>query len=111
VERIPGSRAYFASRGAAKSRILANDAAVRLIVHLVPPSGSGSGAAAFDRREPLAPMIDIHVEKGPLRLRLFSALTTLGTPVDVTAQECRLETRFPADAESDAALHSLALAH
>ena len=31
------------------------------------------------------------------RLDLFSTLTTLGTPLDVTAQELRIESYFPAD--------------
>ena len=35
--------------------------------------------------------------KSDTRLRLFSTLTTLGTPMDVTAQELRIESYFPAD--------------
>ncbi|MFZ1864274.1 MAG: hypothetical protein WAU39_08645 [Polyangiales bacterium] len=33
---------------------------------------------------------------------MFSTLTTLGTPLDVTAQELRIESYFPADREADA---------
>ena len=40
--------------------------------------------------------------------RLFSTLTTLGTPMDVGLQELRVETFFPADEATRAALHRLA---
>lgn len=40
--------------------------------------------------------------------RFFSTLTTLGTPLDVGLQELRIETFFPADEETRAALNGLA---
>jgi transcriptional regulator with XRE-family HTH domain len=55
-----------------------------------------------------SPIVPMHVKKGDLELRLFSALTTLGTAVDVTAHECRLETFFPADEATEQALRRLA---
>ncbi len=41
--------------------------------------------------------ITVTLEKDDTRLDLFSTLTTLGTPLDVTAQELRIESYFPAD--------------
>jgi hypothetical protein len=41
--------------------------------------------------------ITVNLEKDGTRLDLFSTLTTLGTPLDVTAQELRIESYFPAD--------------
>ena len=41
--------------------------------------------------------ITVNLEKEGTRLDLFSTLTTLGTPLDVTAQELRIESYFPAD--------------
>ena len=41
--------------------------------------------------------VTVILEKGDTRLELFSTLTTLGTPIDVTAQELRIESYFPAD--------------
>ena len=41
--------------------------------------------------------VTVNLEKGDTRLSLFSTLTTLGTPLDVTAQELRIESYFPAD--------------
>jgi transcriptional regulator with XRE-family HTH domain len=53
------------------------------------------------------PLISLHLRKGDVDLRLFSAITTLGTPQDVTLQELRIETFHPADEDSQAALHLL----
>jgi transcriptional regulator with XRE-family HTH domain len=46
-------------------------------------------------------LLPIHIRKGDLDLRLFSTIMTLGTPQDVTLQELRIETFFPADQESE----------
>jgi hypothetical protein len=48
-------------------------------------------------------LLPIHIRRDGLELRLFSTIMTLGTPRDVTLQELRLETFFPADTASDAA--------
>ena len=49
-------------------------------------------------------LLPVHIRRGPLDVRLFSTIMTLGTPRDVTLQELRVETIFPADAESAARL-------
>lgn len=41
--------------------------------------------------------VTVDLEKDETKLSLFSTLTTLGTPLDVTAQELRIESYFPAD--------------
>jgi hypothetical protein len=41
-------------------------------------------------------------------LRLFSALTTLGTPLDVVLQELRIESFFPADEATRTVMKHLA---
>jgi len=46
-------------------------------------------------------LLPIHIRKGDLDLRLFTTIMTLGTPQDVTLQELRIETFFPADQESE----------
>ncbi len=53
-------------------------------------------------------LLPIHIRRGNLELRLFSTIMTLGTPRDVTLQELRIETFFPADAASEAAWRSIA---
>ncbi len=46
---------------------------------------------------PLVPVVPLTFEKGGQRFNFFSAITTLGTPQDVTVQELRIESFFPAD--------------
>ena len=46
---------------------------------------------------PLVPVVDIHFQVGGTVLKWFSIVSTIGTPVDVTAQELRVEAFFPAD--------------
>jgi len=48
-------------------------------------------------------LLPIHIRKDDLELRLFSTIMTLGTPQDVTLQELRIETFFPADPASEEA--------
>jgi transcriptional regulator with XRE-family HTH domain len=51
---------------------------------------------------PLSLVVPLNLRRGELTVRLFSTITTLGTPADVTAQELRVETWFPADEASEA---------
>lgn len=43
------------------------------------------------------PVVPVQFRKGRLGVSYFSMVTTVGTPQDVTAQEIRLESFFPAD--------------
>jgi len=45
---------------------------------------------------------------GDLRARLISTMTTLGTAQDVTLQELRVESFYPADTETEQLLRNLA---
>jgi len=47
-----------------------------------------------------APVVDLHFDIGGTELRFFSVVSTIGTPIDVTAQELRLEAFFPSDDET-----------
>jgi hypothetical protein len=62
---------------------------------------SGPDAAVFNAAPrsvaPLVPVIDVHFAYGGSTLRWFSVVSTIGTPIDITAQELRLEAFFPAD--------------
>ena len=44
-----------------------------------------------------SPVVGVHVAYADVELRCFSVVSTIGTPVDVTAQELRVEAFFPAD--------------
>jgi hypothetical protein len=50
----------------------------------------------------------MHLKLGDAEVRLFSMLTTVGTPQDVTLQEIHVESFMPADDASDALLRALA---
>jgi len=56
----------------------------------------------------LLPIIPLRFERDGRRFAYFSTVTTLGTPVDVTAQETRIECFFPVDAETRAAAAAFA---
>lgn len=56
------------------------------------------------------PVIPAHLSLNGRHLRLFTMLSTFGTPLDVTADELRVEHMFPADAESEQLLRELAAA-
>jgi transcriptional regulator with XRE-family HTH domain len=70
------------------------------------------GVPAAWRRPELAldllPIIPVRFERDGRRFAYFSTVTTLGTPVDVTAQETRIECFFPVDDETRAAATAMA---
>jgi transcriptional regulator with XRE-family HTH domain len=43
------------------------------------------------------PFITVHLRDGERDVRLFTTIATIGTPIDATAEELRIETYFPAD--------------
>jgi transcriptional regulator with XRE-family HTH domain len=68
-----------------------------------PPSApTARGPLAFDL------LLPVHIKKDDIDMRLFSTIMTLGTPRDVTLQELRIETFFPADDRSEAVWKVLA---
>jgi transcriptional regulator with XRE-family HTH domain len=61
-----------------------------------------SASAVLDTApRPGDPLLPIHLRKGDLDLRLFSTIMTLCRPQDITLQELRIETWFPADQSSE----------
>lgn len=56
---------------------------------------------------PAAPFATVHLRNADLELRLFTMLTSIGTPLDVTAEEVHIESYFPADDASEAALRAM----
>jgi transcriptional regulator with XRE-family HTH domain len=53
------------------------------------------------------PIIPVVFERDERRFSYFSTVTTLGTPIDVTAQEIRIECFFPVDDETRRAATAL----
>jgi hypothetical protein len=54
------------------------------------------------------PFLPVRLSKDDVTLKLFTTITTLGTPHDVTVHELRLESFFPADEASRAWFQSQA---
>lgn len=57
---------------------------------------------------PVTPFLEIHLRKGEVEGRLLTLITAVGTPLDVTLQELRIESFFPSDAPTEALLRRLA---
>jgi transcriptional regulator with XRE-family HTH domain len=49
-------------------------------------------------------LLPVQLRRNEVKLDLFTTITTLGTPLDITLQELRIETFFPVDANSRDAL-------
>jgi len=79
-----------------------DEAGLALLAELRGYAPDLSRRSAADAPTPGDLLLPIHIKKADLELRLFSTIMTLGTPQDVTLQELRLETFFPADPESEA---------
>ena len=54
-------------------------------------------ALARDRPSPPAPVIDVQFDVDGADLAFFSVVSTVGSPLDVTAQELRVESFFPSE--------------
>jgi transcriptional regulator with XRE-family HTH domain len=50
----------------------------------------------------LVPIMPFDMQVGDLKLSMFAVVSTFGTAQDVTADELRIETLFPADADTEA---------
>ena len=48
------------------------------------------------------PFMTVALRRDDTELRLFTTIATMGTPRDVTVHELRIESFFPADAETAA---------
>ncbi len=76
-----------------------------VLADLAPYQGEEVLWAAADA--PLLPVLPFILQTGGLRISLFAVISTLGTAQDVTAEELRIETLFPADAATEALLRAM----
>ncbi len=85
-----------------------NDAALRAVRDAA--LGYGGTPRPFAARSwptALDPVLTVHMRRGGDEFRLFSTLTTLGSPLDATAQELVIEHYYPADPASEEFLRRL----
>jgi hypothetical protein len=59
-------------------------------------------ASAATAVEDFPPTLAVRFRKGKVRLALFSMIATVGTPLDVSLQDLRLELFYPADEQTAA---------
>jgi len=85
-----------------------SDKLLKLIDEILAYPGIPEAWRAPDWQAPPPPVLPLHLAKGELQLKLFSMITTFGTPQDITTDELRVESFFPADAASAALLKALA---
>jgi transcriptional regulator with XRE-family HTH domain len=64
-------------------------------------ASASAAAASHAALRPGDLLLPLHIRMGDIDLRLFSTVMTLCTPHDVTLQELRVETFFPADQDSE----------
>lgn len=75
--------------------------AARLLDRLRALAGEDTLLAVPDLEARGLPFMPIEIGKDGVRLKLFTTIATLGTPHDVTVHELRIESFFPADAETE----------
>jgi transcriptional regulator with XRE-family HTH domain len=80
----------------------------RLLNELLSYPGVPRHWRTLDLDVTVAPFLAIEFRKADLDLRFFTTLTSLGTPHDITLQELRIESFFPADEATEAASRKLA---
>lgn len=74
--------------------------ATRLLDELMALPGIAQAASQPNLERRALPFLPVTLRKDGVELNLFTTITTLGTPHDVTVHELRLESFFPADAAS-----------
>lgn len=63
-------------------------------------AGASEALLTPDLTAPITPLLPIQFRKGTFAADFFSTVTTLGTPLDVTLQEIRIECFFPANEQT-----------
>jgi transcriptional regulator with XRE-family HTH domain len=79
----------------------------RLLTRVLAQPGIPTQWRAATPGRSAAPFLPVHLRSPTLELQLFTMVTSIGTPLDVTAEEIHVETYFPADDATDAAIRAL----
>ena len=60
-------------------------------------SASGELGVVAAAPAPHAILVPVRLRRAGVEVELFTTITTVGTPLDITLQELRIETLFPAN--------------
>jgi transcriptional regulator with XRE-family HTH domain len=80
-----------------------------LLAELTALPGIPLAGVVPDLSRPPNPVLPLHLKGDDLELRLFTAVTQIASPQDVTLDGLRIESFMPADPESEAAIRRLAV--
>lgn len=105
-EEVAAAMLSHLERSAAVAASDAELAALREEILALP--GLPETVLVSDPEQAALPVLPLHLKRDGAELRLFSAITSVGTPQDITLQELRIESFMPADDVTDAALRALA---
>lgn len=83
-------------------------AAAEMLEEVLRESGLPRRLRATEPMPQPTPVFAIQLEANGVKLSLFTMISTFGTPQDVTAEELRVGSFYPADEESEAFLRNLA---
>lgn len=93
-------------RAQREAETLGGDEMKRVLAELAPLQDERTLRQAADSA--LVPVLPIDIEKDGLRVSLFTVIATFGTAQDVTADELRIETLFPADEATEQLFRGMA---
>jgi hypothetical protein len=79
----------------------------RLLVRVLAQPGVPDAWRVPEPGRTSAPFVVVHLRAPTLEVKLFTLLTSVGTPLDVTAEELHIESYFPADDASERVLRAL----
>ena len=68
-----------------------------LLEEVTEMSGLDVGRTVADLSQPLAPILPMEMTTAGVTLKVFSMISSFGTALDITAEELKVETFFPAD--------------
>jgi len=83
-----------------------DDALARLLASVLAQPGVPTEWRVPAPGRSAAPFLALHLRNAEVELRLFTMLSSIGTPLDVTAEEIHIESYFPADDATDAILRA-----
>jgi transcriptional regulator with XRE-family HTH domain len=86
------------------------DDADRTLLDHIAAAAAELRATTTSATEPPALLVPLRLRHAGAGIDLYTTITTLGTPLDITLQELRIETLFPADEPSRRALAAICVA-